>query len=198
LEGIDAQKAADVIIQYKQAPTLAHHAKVMLRGGVVRRTLEMVKGGAYRVTAAKLAELADDPDVEYISPDHTVQGPMEYAEPTVRADIAMQYGYIGTGIGVAVIDSGIMTHPDTMTRVVYNENFVPNIGNDYFDRYGHGTHVAGIVGGAAIESTGAIYTHTFRGIAPNVLLINLRVLDGNGAGQDSSVIAAIQRAIQLK
>ena len=59
----------------------------------------MVKGGAYRVTAAKLAELADDPDVEYISPDHTVQGTMEYAEPTVRADIAMQYGYIGTGIG---------------------------------------------------------------------------------------------------
>jgi serine protease AprX len=81
---------------------------------------------------------------------------------------------------------------------VYNENFVPNIGNDYFDRYGHGTHVAGIVGGAAIESTGPIYTHTFRGIAPNVLLINLRVLDGNGAGQDSSVIAAIQHAIQLK
>jgi len=39
LEGIDAQKAADVIIQYKQTPTLAHHAKVMLRGGVVRRTL---------------------------------------------------------------------------------------------------------------------------------------------------------------
>jgi serine protease AprX len=51
--------------------------------------------------------------------------------------------------------------------------------------------VAGIVGGDALESTGSQYLHTFRGIAPNVKLINLRVLDLNGAGQDSSVIAAI-------
>jgi subtilisin family serine protease len=40
-----------------------------------------------------------------------------------------------------------MTHPDTSNRIVYNETFRANIGNDYFDRYGHGTHVAGIIGG---------------------------------------------------
>src|ERR1017187_5489596 len=198
LEGIDAQKQVDVIITFTEAPTFAHHAKILMRGGTVRRSLEVVKAGAYRLTAAKMAELADDPEVEYISPDHEVHGALQFAEPTVNANIAFQHGYDGTGVGVAIIDSGIMTHPDTSNRIVYNENFVPNIGNDYYDRYGHGTHVAGIVGGDAAESAGPTYTHTFRGIAPNVKLINLRVLDGNGAGQDSSVIAAIQRAIQLK
>src|SRR5262249_10975398 len=68
----------------------------------------------------------------------------------------------------------------------------------YFDRYGHGTHVASILGGNAKMSSGPGYTHTFRGIAPNVKFVNLRVLDGNGKGTDSMVISAIQRAIALK
>ncbi len=42
---------------------------------------------------------------------------------------------------------------------------MPNIGNDYFDRYWHGTPVAGIVAGGAIQPDGPIYTHTFRGSA---------------------------------
>jgi serine protease AprX len=66
------------------------------------------------------------------------------------------------------------------------------------DLYGHGTHVAGIMAGDGVNSTGPQYTKTFRGIAPNVNLVNLRVLDANGRGTDSGVIAAIQTAIQLK
>src|SRR5207245_6005593 len=66
------------------------------------------------------------------------------------------------------------------------------------DQYGHGTHVAGIIAGNAAGSTGPSYTHTFRGIAPNANLINLRVLDQNGQGSDSLLIAAIQQAITLK
>jgi serine protease AprX len=198
LDGVSGETAVDVIVTFKQIPTFAQHAKILVRGGSVRRSLEVVRGGAYRISAAKLADLANDPDVEYISPDHAVHGTLQFAEPAINANIAFQHNYDGTGIGIAIIDSGIMTHPDTSNRIVYNENFVPNIGNDYFDRYGHGTHVAGIAAGDAVESNGPTYTHTFRGIAPNALLINLRVLDGNGNGQDSSVIAALQRAIQLK
>jgi len=47
-------------------------------------------------------------------------------------------------------------------------------------------------------SSGATYFRTFRGVAPNTKLINLKVLDQNGIGTDSQVIAAIQRAIALK
>ena len=66
------------------------------------------------------------------------------------------------------------------------------------DHYGHGAHVAGIIGGNGKLSSGSNAIHTFRGIAPNVNLINLRVLDANGKGTDSAVIAAIQEAIALK
>jgi serine protease AprX len=52
--------------------------------------------------------------------------------------------------------------------------------------------------GNGASSTGSAYKVTLRGIAPNASLINLRVLDSNGVGSDSYVIAAIQRAIQLK
>src|SRR5207247_1493709 len=83
------------------------------------------------------------------------------------------------------------------SRVVYSQNFVPGT-TDTSDLYGHGTHVAGIIAGAGWFSTGYNFTHTFKGIAPNANIINLRVLDQNGAGTDSSVIAAIQTAINLK
>src|SRR5437870_13284919 len=59
-------------------------------------------------------------------------------------------------------------------------------------------HMSGIIAGAGWFSTGSNFTHTFKGIAPNANIINLRVLDQNGAGTESGVISAIQRAIQLK
>src|SRR5437588_7239672 len=78
-----------------------------------------------------------------------------------------------------------------------SQNFVPGA-TDASDQYGHGTHVAGIIASEGWFSTGSNFTHTFKGIAPNANVINLRVLDQNGAGTDSSVIAAIQTAISLK
>ena len=75
--------------------------------------------------------------------------------------------------------------------MVYSENFVGT--GDTADLYGHGTHVAGIIGASGASSHGR-----YKGIAPKTKLINLRVLDANGAGTDSGIIAAIDRAIDLK
>src|SRR5207247_1483069 len=80
-------------------------------------------------------------------------------------------------------------------RIVYIQDFV---GGGTDDHYGHGTHVAGIVGGNGFRSTCSTCFRTFRGIAPNVNFVNLRVLDKNGVGTDSKVIAPIQKAINLK
>jgi serine protease AprX len=192
-----------VIVRYKAHMQDQHHRRIEQRGGHLNRTLEVVNSAAYQIPAAALEEVANDPDVEYITPDRPVKAMLDYAEPTVNANIAFQSGWTGAGVTVAVIDSGIMdTHPDLQTggksRVVYAADFNPTVGNDYFDRFGHGTHVAGILGGNGAMSTGPGYTHTFLGIAPNVRLVNLRVLDQNGAGTDSMVIAAIQGAISLK
>ena len=113
-------------------------------------------------------------------------------------------GYNGAGIGVAVIDSGINdSHPDLQdstksnSRVVYRQDFTgtatSNSGGAQYDLYGHGTHVAGIIGGNGYLSGG-----NYVGVAPAVNLVDLRVLDLNGSGTDSNVIAAIEQAIALK
>ena len=193
----------DVIVQFQAPVTAAYHQKVIDRGGQLKQALEVVRGGLYSMPAGMLEDLAQDPDVNYISPDRTVRGMLDYANPTINANIALQYGFDGTGVGVAVIDSGIVPILDLMqtggktSRIVYNQSFVSGTTSTY-DDYGHGTHVAGIVAGNAAYSSGPGYTHTFRGIAPKANLINLRVLDAAGNGTDSAVIAAIERAISLK
>jgi len=63
--------------------------------------------------------------------------------------------------------------------------------------YGHGTHVAGIIGGNS-QCSESNMTKQFRGIAPAVNIIALRALNAQGSGTDSAVIAAIDRAIALK
>ena len=83
------------------------------------------------------------------------------------------------------------------SRVVYHQDFTgtptTNSNGAQYDLYGHGTHVAGIIGG-----NGSLSGGQYAGVAPGVNLIDLRALDANGAGTDSTVIAAIQQAIALQ
>src|SRR6266446_2182322 len=212
LKGGHDGATVDVIIQFNQTPTDAHHQKVQNKGGVLKTKLDVIKGAHYSVPTGSLEDLEKDPDVAYISPNRPLSGTatstLDYTPESVNAPAAWkQWGLDGTGIGVAVIDSGVTAvgdlywwNPTNQTygsRVVYSQNFVPGT-TDTSDLYGHGTHVAGIIAGAGWFSTGSNFTHTFKGIAPNANIINLRVLDQNGAGTDSSVIAAIQTAISLK
>src|SRR5437016_1772017 len=209
LKGSNSGPTVDVIIQFNQAPTDVHHQKVHSKGGVLKSKMDLIKGAHYSVPVGSLDALADDPDVAYISPNRPLSGTstLDYGAESVNAPVAWQQGLDGTGVGVAVIDSGVTAVGDLYwwipanqtygSRVVYSQNFVPGA-TDASDQYGHGTHVAGIIAGAGWFSTGSNFTHTFKGIAPNANIINLRVLDQNGAGTDSSVIAAIQTAISLK
>ena len=193
----------DVIIQFNQAPTDAHHQRVQDKGGVLKRNLDVIKGAHYSVPVESLDALADDPDVVYISPDRRLNGALDNTAAAVNAKVAWQSGWDGTGIGVAVLDSGITGHTDLYStgggggklRIIYSQDFVGGGTNDY---YGHGEHVAGIIAGSGKSSNYSTYARTFKGIAPNANLINLRVLDQNGQGTDSGVIAAIQVAINLQ
>ncbi len=180
----------DVIVQFKDAPTAKQHDKVKSRRGTMKAELGLVKGGAYSLPAEELESLAADPDVAYISPDLEVTPAMDYSRPTIGADFANTSGWDGTGIGVAVIDSGVSTPPDLVKARVYSETFV---GSKVDEVYGHGTHVAGIIAGIGKDSS-----KKYLGVAPGAKIINLRVLGDNGTGTDSAVIAAIQRAIALK
>src|SRR5262249_19493992 len=165
--------------------------------------LHDIKGAAYRIPADTLVWLEKHPDVAYVSPDRPNKASFDDAPPAVLGDLARQhYAVDGTGIGVAIIDSGVYNHDDlqrpgsNQSRIVYSQSFVPGDPSAN-DAYGHGTHVAGIIAGNGQDSQDG-YPEQYVGMAPNANIINLRVLDGNGAGTDSQVIAAIQRAIELK
>jgi subtilisin family serine protease len=138
----------DVIIQFNQTPTDAHHQKVRKKGGVLKTKLDFIKGAHYSVPVEALDALADDPDVAYISPNRKLRG-ASATDPivtAVNADIAYSGGWDGKGVGVAVLDSGVGTVDDlnsdgnlTPSRVVYSESFVPG-DSSTTDAYGHGTH----------------------------------------------------------
>ena len=102
---------------------------------------------------------------------------------------------------MAVIDSGIASHSDLSgsyaSRVVANVNFVPNEAYAW-DLCGHGTHVAGILAGNGNLSTGQDFKQTYYGVARKANLVNLRVLNSSGQGSVSSVVAAVQWAVQNK
>ena len=99
----------------------------------------------------------------------------------------------GAGVTVAVIDSGIAVSDDLKTslgldRVIVRWSATPGLDTDEF---GHGTHVAGIIGGNGKASSGPYATRTFRGVAPDVRLISLKVLGEDGSGEVSDVLEAI-------
>jgi serine protease AprX len=201
----------DVIVQFTEKPQAQHFQMMSAHGGQLKHAFQHVKGAAYRIPAAMLPFLENQPDVAYVTPDRTNKSSDGiYPDNTsaVMLNAARsQYGsgLNGAGVSVAIIDSGIYSsHPDlqnwsgTVSRVVYSQSFVSGDSTTN-DAYGHGTHVAGIVGGnGAASQNGSGYPATYQGFAPSVNLINLRVLDQNGSGTDSQVIAAIDEAIQLQ
>src|SRR6266851_3081332 len=74
LKGGHNGATVDVIIQFNETPTDAHHQKVQNKGGVLKTNLDFIKGAHYSVPVESLDALADDPDVVYISPDREVSG----------------------------------------------------------------------------------------------------------------------------
>jgi len=205
---VEANGMVTVIVQHRQMPSAAHLRSMQGRGAAIKSQFHTIHAVTMRVPASMLAELAQDPNVTYITPDRTQKmaaNPVteEYAT-AVEADVAAsQYAFNGAGVGVAVIDSGIAVHPDLtnangVSRVVYSQSFVAG-DTTTSDKFGHGTHVAGLIGGNGSSSgTANGYAATYPGVAPNVNFINLRVLDQNGSGTDSGVIAAIEEAITLQ
>ena len=203
-----------VIVQYVKDPSDDEVASVHAMGPVSYR-MHSVKALAARVSAAQLTALASLPGVAYVSLDRPVKARQQMVTPIgttpeftaepINAPWAIARGFNGQGIGVAVIDSGITvtsdlgvkTNGNPPNRVVYSANFVPNE-TTTTDAYGHGTHVAGLIAGNGANSLGKNYSRKFLGIAPAANLINLRVLDENGEGSDSAVIAAIETAVSLK
>jgi serine protease AprX len=181
------------------ASTGAVRTMIANAGGGLKRHLASINAEAADVPNGLLVALANSSAVNQISLDRVVVSAMERTGATVGATaLRQEFGYDGSGIGVAIIDSGVtpahddLTGPDGAQRVDAFVDFVNNVETAY-DDYGHGTHVAGIIAGNGFDSAGAR-----SGIAPGARLVVLKALDANGGGRISDVIAAIDYIVANK
>src|SRR6266850_6851165 len=170
-------------------------------GGTLGRALPSVNGRVASVPNIALTVLAGNSLVQKLALDRRTIGLNERTGATVGATaVRNALGYDGSGVGVAIIDSGVTPWHDDLTdaqafgsqRVVQFVDFV-NGQTLAYDDYGHGTHVAGIVAGNGFDSSGAR-----KGIAPRARLVVLKALNGSGTGRISDVIAALDYVVSHK
>ncbi len=148
-----------------------------------------LKGFAVKMSEGMAKKLADDPRVAYVEEDGVVTADTTQTGATWGLDRIDQrdrplngtFVYTNTGAGVKayVIDTGILTtHTQFGGRAIHGRDTVNN-DNDATDCNGHGTHVAGTIGGSTY------------GVAKGVTLVAVRVLDCNGSGTNAGVIAGV-------
>ena len=129
----------------------------------------------------------------------SVQLPANFYLDTMNVRQVWNLGYRGEGVGVAVIDTGITPDADFSqeigspdSRIVAQASFNANA-VDTNDSSGHGTHVAGIIGGNGSSASGF-----YQGVAPMADLINLKIGDENGLASESDAVAAMQWVYENK
>lgn len=126
--------------------------------------------------------------VEKVWLDGKVRATLADSVPQIGAPQAWAAGKDGTGVKVAVLDTGVDgTHPDLAGRVGEARNFTET--EDAVDHHGHGTHVASTVAGSGAASGGKN-----KGVAPGAELLVGKVLNDEGSGSDSSVLAGMDWA----
>jgi serine protease AprX len=197
MAGRQPDRIVRVIVQTR-ADASGVEEQVTGLGGQVVRDLSIINAFAAEMTAEAAVELARIETVRWISLDAPVEqagkpGPTDPASvpaanfflDTMRVPDVWKMGLDGTGISIAVVDSGITTDTDFS----YNPKSISFATNsvNVNDIYGHGTHVAGIIAGNGKDSGGL-----FKGVAPGAKLISLKIADGTGMAYESDVVAALQ------
>ncbi|WP_405062780.1 S8 family serine peptidase [Kribbella sp. NBC_01505] len=187
-----ATDSTPVIIRYGASKT-ARSAVPGTTGGRVlaslgARATRVSKGSAFwqSIAPGKTARVAST--VTRVTLDRRVKASLDQSVPQIGGPAAWQRGFTGKGVKIAVLDTGIdPTHPDVAGRIAAAEDFSET--GDAVDHNGHGTHVASIAAGNGAASQGK-----YKGVAPDATLLNGKVLDNDGNGYDSGIIAGMEWA----
>ncbi len=160
-----------------------------LRGTRVLTSLGARAGTVAKSTARVFwTALAANSAIQRVRLDRRISAKLDQSVPQIGAPAAWERGLTGRGVKVAVLDTGIdPTHPDLAGRIAQSANFTDS--PDTVDRFGHGTHVASTIAGNGAASGGK-----YRGVAPEATVLNGKVLNDDGGGSESGVIAGMEWA----
>ncbi|RPK72036.1 Subtilisin NAT precursor [Streptomyces sp. ADI97-07] len=193
-----------VIVGYRGSAAKSARAGVRSSDGTtLRRTLSALDADAVTSAAATDSKgslwdaltreqndgsAATTSGIAQIWLDGSRKASLDRSTAQIGAPAAWARSYDGSGVKIAVVDTGIdATHPDLTGRVVAERNFSGS--PDARDRVGHGTHVASVAAGAGSKDA------RFKGVAPGAQLINAKVLDDRGVGDDSGILAGVDWAV---
>jgi serine protease AprX len=176
-----------IIVQYRTGPI--DLAEAVAGVAATHYAFRLISASVHTVLPSAIDALAHLEAVQMIWLDEPVHTMLDVSVPLIGAPYVWQHGITGKGIKVGIVDTGIdPSHPDFAGRIAQMKDFT---GEGPNDNHGHGTHVAGIVGGSGAASGGK-----YRGVAPECLYYTAKVLRGDGSGSTSDVIAGVEWAVQ--
>lgn len=190
-----------VLIGFDKPVGASEKALVRAHGGKIKYSYSIVNAVAAQVPESSLNGLARNPHVTSIDIDDQVYAvdielDNSWGVKHIKSgDVHATYSNKGMGVKIGIIDSGInYYHPDL------NDNFDPaNLGYDFYyydydpmDVYGHGTHVAGTACAEDNDNGNVDPKLGVVGVAPECNLYSLRVLNEDGVGYWSDIIAAVE------
>lgn len=199
---IEATGSAEVIVRVAPGYGAEALAAVEAGGGEVSLPLPIVDGFAATLTHGGLERLEalgiairgvtlDAPvRMQHVPPGGEAYDDSSFVE-TIGADRLHAKGYDGSGVGIALIDTGVSQVEDLEGRIVGGIDLTAD--RDGVDRYGHGTFVAGVAAGDGASSDGE-----HAGVAPGAHIVPVKIASGNGAADVSHVLAAIQWVVSFK
>ena len=186
----------DVLITFASPPGPADQALLRAAGGQVTHAYRIVPGMAASLPAQAVTALQSNPRILAIEPDGRVQAyqfgteyELAWGVGRIGSESVHASGLTGAGVRVAVFDSGVEYSHFELAHAWAGGYDFANDDGDPVDDNGHGTHVAGTIAAAA-DGQWVV------GVAPNVQLHGVKVLDAAGRGDWSDIIAGLDWAVQ--
>jgi serine protease AprX len=190
-------RVVPVIIQANPGQEVeAARAATALHATIGER-LPMVDGLAARMAAGDAVRLGADPSVRAVTLNRHVRfDSFSYDDTTTASSFARTsgasqawaQGNLGDGVGVAIIDTGLSSMNDFAGRTVFG----PDLSGEgtTVDNYGHGTVMAGIIGGSGADSANNA-AGAYTGVAPKATLVAVKAAGRNGAADVSTMLQAM-------
>jgi serine protease AprX len=169
-------------------------------GGKVLGRLGLIDGHTVSLPARKIVKLSQSRKIKALSLDHDVQLEQIVTVPSLISTWTQEanapqtwstQGVNGTGVTVAVIDSGVSANAD-FSNAVFGVDVATGT-TTLGDLGGHGTHVAGIIAGNGTNSNGA-----YKGVAPGARILDVKVTTNDGHATYSNIIAGLQWIVANK